>query len=162
MLSKTDWARILTVVSVDEHATAAALADAIEAVLPRWIERCVLSRGGSAAATASAVSDAVAEVVPEMRALLAADVDAQWTTPLALLRGAVRYPTAVLRAEGVGVVERDDFSRDRFPDDVYGLTPSSWADVDEALVEVGVAWGAAKAFVHKARHGSSPTSPTST
>jgi hypothetical protein len=50
------------------------------------------------------------------------------------------------------VVERDKFSRERFPDDVYDLTPATWSDVDPALQELGITWGAAKAFVHKLRH----------
>jgi hypothetical protein len=38
-----------------------------------------------------------------------------------------------------------------FPDDVYDLTPASFADVDPALHEPGLVWGAAKAHVHLAR-----------
>ncbi len=38
------------------------------------------------------------------------DIDEQRTTPLALIRGAVRYPTEVLRAAGVPPVERDRFA----------------------------------------------------
>lgn len=129
-----------------------ALADAVEAAVPRWIERCVRSRGGSESDADAAVRAALADVVPAVRDLLTLDVDAQWTTPLALLRSAVRHPTMVLHAAGVPPVERDDFSRERFPDDIYGLTPSSWSDVDESLVSPGIAWGASKAFAHRARH----------
>jgi hypothetical protein len=39
-----------------------------------------------------------------------------------------------------------------FPDDDYGLTPASFADIDPALAEPGLAWGAAKAWVHRRRH----------
>jgi hypothetical protein len=34
---------------------------------------------------------------------------------------------------------------------VYDLTPASFADVDPALHEPGLVWGAAKAHVHLAR-----------
>ena len=91
-----------------------------------------------------------------MRALLALDVDAQPTTPLALVRGAVRYPTEVLASAGVRPVDRDPMAAEGFPDDVYDLTPGSLADLDPALVEAGIAWGAAKAHtVLRRRKGAS-------
>ena len=141
-------------------ARAAALADAIEAAVGPWVLRCVervaeaQGLGEDPARTAAAEQAAVAardEVVPAVRALLATDVDAQTTSPLALLRDAVRHPTAVLRATGATPVERDDFDRRAFPDDDFGLVPAAFADVDPALAGPGVEWGAAKAFVHLAR-----------
>jgi hypothetical protein len=65
----------------------------------------------------------------------------------------VTYPTGVLAAAGVPPAERDDFATRSFPDDAYDLTPASWVDVDPALEEPGLAWGAAKAFAHRRRHG---------
>jgi hypothetical protein len=141
---------------VDQHATA--LADAIEAALPGWVERSVRSRLPDPApvAVAEAAADAgrraAAEVGGAVRTLLAADVDEQQTTPLSLLRGAVRYPTDVLRAAGVPPAERDEVQQRLFPDDVYDLSPASFADVDPLLAEPGIEWGAAKAFVHLQRH----------
>ena len=35
---------------------------------------------------------------------------------------------------------------------VYDLAPANFADVDPALAEPGLLWGAAKAHVHLARH----------
>ncbi len=87
-----------------------------------------------------------------MRALLEADIDDQRTTPLALLRTAVRYPTEVLWAAGVPAGARDRFVEEAFPDDIYGLSPASFAEVDPGLADVGISWGAAKAFEHKRRH----------
>ena len=146
--------------SLTEHALA--LADAIDTVLPDWVERCVRGRltGGAgadlpppiAAATAEAARRAKDDVGSAVRDLLLRDVDEQRGNPLALLRGAVRYPTAVLHAAGVPAVERDKFSRERFPDDVYDLTPATWSDLDPSLLDLGIAWGAAKAFEHKRRH----------
>jgi hypothetical protein len=143
-------------VFVQEHALA--LADAIGQVLPAWVVRSVRLRLPAEdpdvlVAAEEAGRRAAHEVGPRVRALLEADIDAQATTPLTLLREAVRYPTAVLEAAGVAPVERDDFSRARFPDDPYDLTPARLADVDPALGELGIAWGAAKAFAHKQRHG---------
>ncbi|HTN80101.1 MAG TPA: hypothetical protein VMK16_10545, partial [Acidimicrobiales bacterium] len=87
-----------------------------------------------------------------VRALLATDVDEQRTNPLSLLRGAVRYPTGVLRGAGITVIaERDEFARRAFPDDVYDLTPATWADIDPLLQDPGITWGAWKAYTHLSR-----------
>lgn len=138
---------------IDEHA--AALADAICAALPGWVERTVTRIAPELHDHAVlAGKEAVDDICPRVRELLAADIDEQATTPLALLRDAVRYPAGVLAAANIAPVPRDPFDRDRFPDDAYGLTPASWVDVDPALHELGIAWGAAKAFEHKRRHGS--------
>ena len=139
------------------------LADAVELALPGWVvrevERVLLAWQDAShpvdpnvlAAAAEAGRVAVAEVGPALRALLADDIDRQRANPLMLLRGAVRYPTAVLRSAGVPPVVRDELDERLFPDDVYGLAPASFADVDAALHEPGIAWGAAKAHVHLAR-----------
>ena len=103
-------------------------------------------------AAAAAGARARAEVGAEVRALLEQDIDEQRTTPLTLLRGAVRYPTEVLRAASVPPVERDRAQERLFPDDVYDLTPATFADVDPLLADPGLAWGAAKAFTHLRRH----------
>ena len=140
--SKTDSARILT--AVHEHASA--LGDAIEAALPRWIRRV---------APEVDPTPVVAEVMPAVRELLARDIDAQHSTPLAVIRErAVPLLTAALAGAGrPPATDRDPFVAARFPDDVYGLTPSAWADIDDSLTEPGIAWGAAKAWSHKQRHG---------
>jgi hypothetical protein len=145
---------------VDDYAKA--LRDGVAAALPLWVERAVrhtVDRSGgtydartSAEATAAGRS-AAEDIVPRLTALLEADIDEQVTTPLALLRGAVVYPTAVLRAAGVPPVARDRFDVDRFPDDDYGLTPATYADIEEALGPIGLAWGASKAMAHRQRHG---------
>lgn len=95
--------------------------------------------------------DAVADVVPRLRALLVTDVDQQVTGPLEVCRSAVVHPTRVLDAAGVPPVERDAFSVRAFPHDVYGLVPASFAEIDPAVAEPGIVWGAAKAHVILAR-----------
>ncbi len=91
------------------------------------------------------------EVGAELRELLERDIDDQRTNPLSVLRGAVRFPTAVLRAAGVPPVVRDDFAERAFPDDIYDLSPATWRDVDESLHEPGLVWGAWKAGEHLRR-----------
>ncbi len=139
---------------------AGALADAVAAALPRWIDRSVR---GVLAAQGIAVDEALAarieeagrqardEGAPRVRRLLATDIDRQAGNPLAVLRSLVPVPTAVLREAGARPVARDEFSERSFPDDVYDLSPASFADVDPALHEPGLVWGAAKAHVHLAR-----------
>ena len=145
---------------VDEHATA--LADAVEAALAGWVERSVRGRLADvgrpydpeiADEVAVAAARARDEVGRAIRRLLEQDVDEQATTPLSLLRGAVRFPTGVLRAAGVPPVVRDEVQERLFPEDLYDLTPASFADVDPALAEPALVWGAAKAYVHIQRHG---------
>ncbi|HEY5156232.1 MAG TPA: hypothetical protein VIJ47_15935 [Acidimicrobiales bacterium] len=141
-------------------AYAADLADGIERALPGWVERSVdrvlLAYRGSVsadeqAAAARAGVAATAAVAPRVRAVLEADIDAQAVSPLAVVRSAVSFPTAVLRDAGVPPVVRDEFVERQFPDDVYDLSPAAFADVDPALHEPGLTWGAAKAHVHLAR-----------
>jgi hypothetical protein len=139
---------------------AAALADAMVAALPGWVERGVervltAYRGGidpnereAAARAGRAAGD---DVGPRVAALLATDIDDQRTGPLSLVRGAVGYPTAVLREAGVPPVVRDEVAERQFPDDLYDLTPTSFGDLDPSLSELGLMWGAAKAHVHLAR-----------
>ncbi len=140
--------------AVDRYAQA--LADAVDAALPGWVMRSVervlraqdrVLDGDVAAAAADAGRRAAAEVGGAVRRLVAADVDAQTTTPLSLLRGAVRYPTEVLRAAGATPVRRDDFAVRNFPDDDYDLSPASFADLDSSVQDPGIAWGAAKAHI---------------
>lgn len=136
---------------------AVALADAIDAVLPAWVERCVRSRLTAmprdvVVAAREAGQRARVEVGGAVRELMLRDVDEQRGNPLALLRGAVRFPTEVLLAAGATAIERDKFSRERFPDDDFDLTPANWSDIDPSLSDLGIAWGAAKAFEHKQRH----------
>ncbi len=148
---------------LEEHARA--LADGVDAALPRWVERSVehllvahrgIADPAAMAAAREAGKRARADVGVRVRALLQVDIDEQHTNPLSILRQAVSYPTEVLRQAGVPPVERDRFAVERFPDDDYDLTPASFADIDPSLFDAGMAWGAAKAWVHKQRHGVPP------
>src|SRR5690606_30886508 len=105
---------------------ATVLADAIEVALPRWVERsvervCIDARRPLDPALRGAAADAGRrcrdEVGPAVRSLLLTDVDEQRSTPLAVLRAAVRFPTEVLVSAGVPAVERDEFEVRAHPDD---------------------------------------------
>jgi hypothetical protein len=144
---------------VEEYANA--LADAVDAAVPGWVvrsvERLLEAWHGEADAVilgraAEAGEAARVAVMGELRPLLAADIDDQRTTPLTILRAAVRFPTAVLREAGVPPVVRDADAERHFPGDDYDLTPGSFAEVDPSLHEPAIAWGAAKAHTHLRRH----------
>jgi hypothetical protein len=131
--------------------TADELADAVERVLPDWVVRCVQRRLPDApddvlASARRAGDTAATETAAAMR-------DLGGRTPLQVLREAVRFPTEVLRSAGVPPVGRDDFAVDRFPDDEYDLTSAHFGDVDESLVDLGLLWGAMRAWEHKQAHG---------
>lgn len=137
-----------------EHADA--LSQGIVDALPAWVEGSVARVLEAAhrplddevvARVRQAGERAQADVGHRVRELLATDVDAQRANPLALLRGAVRYPTEVLHGAGVPPVARDAVAREQFPDDDYDLTPAGFADIHPDLHEPGIVWGAAKAHV---------------
>lgn len=130
------------------------LADAVREVIEPWLIRCVVDTSirvtGTCAAPLRANALEMARVcaptvMAELNALLDTDVDAQRTNPLSVLRAAVRHPTALLRDAGIAEVRRDDFAVRSFPADGYNLSPATWADIDESLVEPGLIWGAWKA-----------------
>ena len=141
------------------------LADGIVAALPGWVARCVAARSVGVTVddvvVAAAGRRAAADVGPRVRRLLAADIAEQRTGPLALVRHAVAYPASVLSAAGVAPVERDADAVRLFPDDAYDLSPASFAELHPDLRGPGLEWGAAKAHVHRRRHGAHPGFPDS-
>ena len=151
--------------SVDDARLAeigAELAEGILGALPAWARRhgdrisaawFGVTRPDIGDAAEAAGRLAATELGPRLRSLLTADSDAQTETPLALVRGAIAPVTAVLSDAGIPPVERDDFDTGRFPEDLYGLTPASFADISPDIHELGITWGAAKAYVHIRRRG---------
>jgi hypothetical protein len=144
---------------MEEHAKA--LGRAIDEALPRWVEQSVertlvQARGRAEPAVMAQAREAGrqarADVVPRVWRLLESDIDEQRSTPLAIVRQAVRYPTEVLRSAGVAPMERDPHQQRLFPDDVYDLSPATFSDIDAGVAEAGLAWGAAKAYTHLQRH----------
>ncbi|MEM9653029.1 MAG: hypothetical protein AAGA65_13095 [Actinomycetota bacterium] len=134
-----------------------ALADEVERALPGWVGAAVAARTGGriphqlADAVAGAGTEAAADVGGQVRSLLELDIDDQWTNPLTLVRTAIKYPNQVLRDAGVAPISRDAQSERFHPEDVYGLIPSSFADLGPTAHDLGLSWGAAKAHVHLRR-----------
>lgn len=138
----------------DETSPANALLDVARAVVPAWLRRITVAaaaRGGVDVApddpdVDAMVSAAGRDLVARLQDLLETDVDAQRSNPLSLFRAAIAAPTELLRDRDVPVPPANDFDRGHFPDDIYGLGPATWADVDPDLHEPGLTWGAWKAM----------------
>lgn len=136
---------------------ATALANSVTAVLRSWVVAEVTKFWPSGApdeirqSASAAGQAAVEELGPKLTALLELDIDEQWTNPMAILRTAVEYPTAVLQEANMAVVERDSTAEQFHPDDVYDLTPGGFAAFGPKVGEAGLRWGAAKAHVHLRR-----------
>lgn len=140
---------------------ASSLQSALEVSVPAWIERSIEQRyeevHGSVNQAATDLALAAAarvrdEVVPLLGALLSSDMDEQRTTPLAIVRQAVPFATAALQQLGIPTVRRDAFTTERFPEDLYGLGPTSVAELDELSADLAIVWGATKAREHRSRH----------
>lgn len=135
----------------------AQLLDVAHQVVPGWLRRITVDaarRGGVDADEISPeldemLADASTDVLERLATLLETDVDEQRTTPLTLFRQAVRAPTAWLLAHQVRPPSAPPDSG--FPDDVYRLGPATWSDIDAALHEPGLTWGAWKAMTVLAR-----------
>ena len=137
------------------------LVDAVDGALPAWIQHVIAERWQSwsgSPATSELVTAAVVaaeqartEGIPQLRALLALDVDEQRTNPLAILRHVAGHATAALAAAGVPPVRRDEQAERLHPADVYDVGPAAFVDLGPEVHEAGLHWGAAKAYVVLAR-----------
>lgn len=128
------------------------LINGIVSALPGWVATCVQHRAGAVpiapSAVAKAANQAAIEVDRRLRDVLRQPLPNQRVGPLEIVRDAVRFPTEVLEAAGVAPVVRDPFAMRNFPDDIYELSPAAFSDVHEDLHDLGIAWGAAKAWLH--------------
>lgn len=130
--------------------------DRLTSALPAWVVGEIgriadawVDAGGTAvgweAAAHTAGAAAATRVGAELRDLFASEPEAMRRTPLEVVRTVVAEPTAVLHALGIPPLERDDFETRSWPDDDYGLTPATLADLgDPDLGPLLLAWGMAK------------------
>jgi hypothetical protein len=145
------------------RAASDAILAGVTRTLATWVEQRIafiadawgrLEPSERAALDARAVDAAVAataRVTHALEDLFATDAAEQRTTPLEIVRSAAREGTDVLAAAGIPPVERDAFDERAFPDDRYGVTPSTLADLgDDDLGPLQLAWGLAKTQVLRA------------
>ncbi len=130
----------------------ARLLTAVDGVFDGWIRRLMsaaVMRDGRIAPEEGRIREVIDRArsigMTGLRDLLSADAEQQRSNPLAVLRSATLPVSRFLDEEGCTPVERDEFSCRSFPDDLFGLAPATWADVDPSLVEPGLEWGAWKA-----------------
>lgn len=138
------------------------LADGLDGAVQDWIVRIVQQRlpadwsHHDHPRLWTQMSDVAAQihdqVIPTLRNLLATDVETQATGPLGVLRSAVGPANRLLADAGVPRPKRDPVAESMFPDDLYDLGPANFDDVDPALHDIGLLWGAAKAHVVLTRH----------
>jgi hypothetical protein len=126
-------------------------------VLDAWDGLTLDRRADVADRLADAVEVATRRVGRELTELVATDPAAQRVTPLEVVRGAIREPTAVLADAGVAAVARDEFEERSFPSDRYGLTPRTFADLgDDDLGPLHLVGGFAKAQALRASRPQPP------
>ncbi|MGI9624274.1 MAG: hypothetical protein ACR2PK_15680 [Acidimicrobiales bacterium] len=153
---------------VDIGRIAERLHDSAVAATPGWIRSSVVR---VAASQGIVISESDEELIQDAQArgevfvderlgrLLRTDFSEQKSTPLSVFRDAARFPVEVLHQLGATEVTRIDVERWAFPNDPFGVTPASLADLGPEVQEAGIAWGAAKAHVHLTRHRP-PAGPT--
>jgi hypothetical protein len=171
MRSNTDKARIRTrrccittdpealmadgarrIVAGVHHLAAPWVENAVMRVVQAWARLDQPTRVRVRAEAAAAGATAATRVEHELEALFALDVEAQRTTPLAVVRSLRVEATEVLRAAGIPEVERDPYDVRAFPDDIYGIVPKSITELgDEDLGGALLAWGVGKARVLRDR-----------
>lgn len=132
------------------------LLEVFASVVEAWLVRCVVDTAVRCSGTCplDLREQAIAmagrcgpQVVGQLRVLLETDVDDQRDNPLSVARRAVRHPTEVLRQAGVAPPQRSEFEQRVLAEDLYGLAPATWSDIDPSLHDVGIVWGAWKASV---------------
>jgi hypothetical protein len=136
---------------VEQHA-ATWVVLAVTRILDAWGRLDTAAYVAAVAHAHDAGNDAAERVTHELRSFFATDVDAQRTTPLAIVRTLRIEATNVLMAAGVPAVERDPFDARAFPDDIYGIVPKDLGELgDEDLGAALIAWGLGKSGVLRDR-----------
>lgn len=139
------------ITKVDQYS--ARLLETSDRVVPQWVERLIQKHCDEHMIFDLKVGDHVPSVVARvgnevhtnLRNLLLVDVVEQRTNPLAIFRQATQPISDLLKMAGCAPVVRDEFDERSFPDDIFGLSPATWIDIDETMVEPGIEWGAWKA-----------------
>ncbi len=94
---------------------------------------------------AEVVESVSQNLLQQLDELLLTDPDEQRANPLAMVRASLRAPTEFLLQSGAVPVMRDEFAQVANPDDVFGIAPATWSDIDPQLHQPGLEWGAWKA-----------------
>ena len=123
-------------------------------VSERWLRRAIvhaLERGGVEPDEHRDELDALVtaecgRLLDALHGLLTADVDDQRSTPLSLYRAAVAGPNRWLASIGAAAPAAEPGATPERAADPYLLGPAAWSDIDPAMHEPGITWGAWKAM----------------
>lgn len=130
---------------------------AVDAAIRPWLYSVVDERcGGSIpaeieVAVHSAIDEAAIRAHDLITELATARPETPLSGPLERLRRAVQPVTDMLAEAGVQTPRRDPVDIEMRPDDLYGIGPLAFTDLSTQVHEAGIAWGAAKAYIHTRR-----------
>ncbi len=130
------------------------LRDAVLDALTPWLTAVLHQRCGTtdlAPELVAVLPEVERDVRERLDVLIYADVDTPLSGPLERIRQSVEPLGPALAELGVPRPVRDPFDERRRPDDWYALGPFAFADLGPAVHDAGMAWGAAKAFLHRSR-----------
>lgn len=139
------------------------LVEAVDLAYRPWLAGVVAARFGGIVPDwrAPAVSDAIESAAAVAHQLLTELAVADPTTPLSgpleRLRRSTSPVTEMLAAAELPAPPRDRVDIEMRPDDLYALGPMTFTDLSEQVHDAGIAWGAAKAYVHTRRSRASTT-----
>lgn len=130
------------------------LYSAVLSEVPAWVRR--LAKERAADASSLELSDTPERTATWARGqfdqMLATAPSELRMNPLSVLRSSTRFLGEVLKRAGIEEPRRDSFLVEQFPDDVYNLNPASFSELSERLGPMGIAWGAARAYLHQSEH----------
>ncbi len=127
---------------------------AISASFQPWLISLVKNRSGLDSLpteVANAVHQASVAAIANVETLVTSDIDVAMSGPLEQMRRAVAPVNLVLDEHGFERPARDPIDTEMRPHDVHDLGPMSFLDLGPEVHEAGIAWGAAKAYLHVRR-----------
>ena len=131
-----------------------ALHHAVNRSFEPWLTALLRARRGHAELpeeVLDAIHVASNEAVSNIQTLVQADVDMALSGPLEQMRQALAGLAPILDAHGFERPSRDPVESEMRPHDVHSLGPMSFMDLGAEVHEAGIAWGAAKAYLHRQR-----------
>lgn len=129
-----------------ERSTIELLAAALVAAFPRYVEEKLAEIEVAVEPEIAAAAEAsCADLAFALHGLVATPVHLQQSSPLELVRGAMRTLSEALGAAGVTPPARDEQAVAINPDDVYDLGPASSQEFGEEVWQLHIEWGLEKA-----------------
>ncbi len=142
------------------------LVAAVNAAIRPWLNSVVAARIGPAtvppettAEIDAAIEKIATQVNRSLTELATADVDEPLSGPLERIRRETTPLVGALDDAGATRPRRDPVDTEMRPDDVYAIGPYTFMDLSTDVHDAGIAWGAAKAFLHRSRRATRDENP---